>query len=167
MVLELLAGFQAWATEIIGAWGYLGIFIVSIIGNASIILPLPTVIFVFTFASVLNPLALGIIAGIGSAIGELTAYYAGRGGRKVLEQKYKSWFAMTKKWVKKRGMFIIIIVFAATPLPADVVGLFAGMVRYDVKKFFIANAIGKTIKMTAVALAGYYSLGFFLRLFGL
>ena len=152
-----LLAFQGWAESFVGSFGYLGIFIVSFIGNASVILPVPAFILVFTFGSILNPLLVGLAAGVGGGLGEITGHLIGRGGRKALLKKYKKQLARTKTWTKKRGIFPVIIMFGATPLPSDVIGIFSGLIRYDYKKFFLASIIGKTIMNTYIALAGYYS----------
>lgn len=162
----LVSAFISWGHSIIEAFGYPGLFIVSIIGNASIILPLPTILFVIAFAEVHKDFWLvGIVSGAGAAIGELTGYYAGMGGRLLIEKNHKHLFDRTKKWVQKFGMFLVIIFFAATPLPADVIGIIAGIIRYDVKKFLLANFIGKAIKFTVLAYASVNAIGFILKIF--
>ena len=50
-------------------------------------------------------------------------------------------------------MFLVIVVFGATPLPMDVAGLLAGVLRYDWRRFLAAAIIGKTILSVAIALA--------------
>lgn len=48
------------------AYGYLGVFIISIISSASIVLPVPSWILVATMAYTLNnPILVGIVAGMG------------------------------------------------------------------------------------------------------
>ena len=62
---------------------------------------------------------------------------------------------------------MVIFVFAATPLPFDVIGLFCGVVRYPAKKFFIATLIGKIIKYLVIAYAGFYGMGWISIMFGI
>ena len=69
----------------LAAFGYPGIFIISILANATVLLPAPGVAVVFTMGGILNPFFLGIVAGIGSAIGELSGYMAGYSGQAVIE----------------------------------------------------------------------------------
>lgn len=153
---EWVAQFQQWSQQTVGAWGYLGIFLVSFVGNATIILPLPSIVVVFFAGAFLNPWLVGLLAGLGSALGELTGYILGRGGRKVIEKKKSHWLQRTKHWVKKRGIFPVLVFFAATPLPDDIVGVLAGLLKYDWRKFLLAAFIGKTILSLTVALAGFY-----------
>lgn len=112
----------------------------------------------------LNPFIVGVVAGIGSAVGELTGYLIGLGGRQVIEIKRmdkmigKSVKFFTKLF-KKHGFWVIIIT-GAIPFPFDIIGILSGMGRYDIKKFFIATSIGKTIKTLLIAYAGYLAIPF-------
>ncbi len=163
---EWAASFIVWSNEVIGVWGYLGIFIVSLIGNASIILPVPSFIIVFTFGAILNPWLVGIVGAAGATIGELTGYMLGRGGREALKKKYGKQIKQAEKWIEKYSMFLVILVFSATPLPSDVAGALAGVVKYDVRKFMLATFIGRTIAYVILAFAGFYGLNYVLGLFG-
>jgi len=163
---EWATQFITWSNEIVGAWGYLGIFLVSLVGNASIILPVPSFIIVFTFGAILNPWLVGLAGALGATIGELTGYMLGRGGREALEKKYKKQIELAEKWIDKHGIFFVLLVFSATPLPSDIVGALAGMVEYDVKKFLLATLIGRTIAYLVLAFAGFYGLSYVLGLFG-
>jgi membrane protein DedA with SNARE-associated domain len=163
---EWAASFITWSNEVIGVWGYLGIFLVSLIGNASIILPVPSFIIVFTFGAILNPWLVGIVGAAGATIGELTGYFLGRGGRRALRKKYGKQIRMAEKWIEKYSIFLVIVVFSATPLPSDVAGALAGVVKYDMRKFLLATFMGRTIAYLILAFAGFYGLNYVLGLFG-
>lgn len=150
------AEFNSWAMSTVETWGYVGIFLVSIIGNATIIFPVPTYLVVFAFGGILNPWLVGLAAGAGATLGELTGYAVGKGGKKVIERKHKQLIKNTKRWVERHGIFPILVLFAATPLPDDIVGLLGGVVSYDIKKFLTATFIGKLISHWALAWAGFY-----------
>src|SRR3990172_11548407 len=62
------------------ALGYPGIFLVSLAANATIILPAPAILMVFAMGAHLSPIWLGLAAGSGAALGELSGYLAGYGG---------------------------------------------------------------------------------------
>ena len=167
MVAEFLFG-------LVTAFGYLGVFIASILGSATVILPMPLFLLIFFAGSILNPFLVGIIAGVGSAIGELVAYAVGFGGRKIVDKKkvklkkqgLGKWFRRGQAWMHKRGGFLVIFLFAATPLPDDVIGIICGSIKYDLKKFFIATLLGKILLSLGIAYAGYYSMGWVLGYIG-
>ena len=146
-------------------WGYVGVFLISLIGSSTIILPLPAAAFVFGAGAVLNPLILGIVAGIGAALGELVGYALGWGGRKIGEKRLKEQLDKARSMFEKYGGFFVLIVFAATPLPDDIVGILGGILKYEIKKFFLAVLIGKTIFHLIVAFAGFYGINWVLNYF--
>jgi len=152
--------------DVLASYGYIGIFLISLIGSATIILPLPSVAFVFASGAILNPFLVGVLAGLGAAIGEFTGYALGWGGRKVIKSKWKKLFKRTEDAFQRYGGFWIIILFAVTPLPDDIVGIIAGTLKYSVKKFFIASLIGKVILHLILAYAGFYGIGWILQYFG-
>jgi len=161
----LIQQFTEWSNNVASEWGYFGIFIISLIGNASIIFPLPTFILTFTFAAILNPWLVGLVSAAGATLGELTGYAVGRGEGRASKKNQKMLLEKTEKWIGKYGMFPVIILFALTPLPDDIIGLIAGFIKYDIKHFLIATFIGKLILYTAVAFAGFYGITMFMGLF--
>ena len=56
----------------LGAYGYPAVFLVSLIGNAAFLLPAPGIALVVAAGGVLDPVAVGVVAGLGAALGELT-----------------------------------------------------------------------------------------------
>ena len=161
-----VAGFIAWSQGVVNAFGYFGIFLISFIGSATIILPAPTFLAVFAAGSVLNPWLVGLFAGAGAAFGEITGYIVGLGGKQVIEKKHKKLLGRTKKWLEAHGAFPIIILFAATPLPDDIIGIICGAIKYNWKKFFLASFIGKLALNLALAWGGFYGVQWVLTAFG-
>ena len=165
MVLEFLLG-------LVSAFGYLGVFLGSLIGSASIFLPVPSFLFVFLAGKLLDPFLVGVVSGIGSAIGELTAYAVGfgivygkarlggkKGRKKRRDKSGEKWFHRINRLFHGKHGFVVILAFAATPLPDDIAGLYFGAIRYDIRKFFLAMLIGKIILGLLIAYAGYFGIG--------
>ena len=152
MVFEAILEFFSY---LIGNFGYIGVFLVSIISNASIIFPVPAFIIVTATGFFLNPWLVGLFAGIGGGIGEVTAYYLGYGGNYVIEEKLNKSLDEIEKWARKqKWMGLAVFIFAATPLADDIVGIACGIVQYPVKKFLIYQILGKIVFYTALALFG-------------
>ena len=103
-------------------------------------------------------LSRSIVAGLGSAIGELVGYLIGLGllyGKKKISRKKENKYSkLVKKWFRRKRGMAIIFIFALTPLPDDIVGIVCGAIKYDVKKFFVATLAGKIILHIALAYAG-------------
>jgi len=66
--------------ELVAVYGYVGAFLVCILGNISIFIHIPFALIVYAFGSMLNPLLLGLVSGLGSTIGEMVSYHIGWGG---------------------------------------------------------------------------------------
>ena len=127
--------------------GLFGIFLASMFSHLTVIgrdmfvpafLPL-TVIY--------HPLLLGLSAGLGGAIGEVTTYYWGLGIGGALDEKERD--NILSKWIEKYGLMAILLV-AASPLPDTPIVLLAGSFRFPLRKLLIVEGIGKTL---------WYSLG--------
>lgn len=155
--------FLIWATGIANNFGYLGIFAVALISASTVFLPtFPLSIVVFTSSSLLNPVLVGIVAGVGSATGELTSFFIGYQGEHLLE-KHKQKLRHIEKLFQRNHSMLVIYVISAFPFALmDVAGLFCGLVRYPVKNFYIASILGKTTRYLIVALAGYYGISYVL-----
>lgn len=132
-------------------YGYLGAFLISLIANATIILPMPGQLLIFALGASFNPLLVGLAGGFGGALGEMTGYVAGTSGRGVLQDNRT--YISAVGWLKKWGSAVIFL-FTVTPLPVDVVGIAAGALRYPVWKFLVVCFLGKAILYSGMAYAG-------------
>jgi membrane protein YqaA with SNARE-associated domain len=136
--------------------GYVGIFLLSILANATIILPAPGVAFVFGLGAVYNPLLVALAAGVGAAIGELSGYLAGYSGNIVIQRAAGAQKLMW--WMKKYGPWTILVLgFIPNPV-FDVAGIAAGMLKMPLWKFLVFCMIGKVLKMLLFAYAGSWSI---------
>src|SRR5690606_35608413 len=75
-------------------WGYLGIFFIAMAGSATIVLPTPSTVAIFGGGIVLDPvlgipapLMVGLVAGLGDAIGEFSGYGLGFASSDALRQR--------------------------------------------------------------------------------
>jgi len=147
--------------ELVYTYGYLGIFVVSVVTSMVVLLPTPHSLIIIGAGAVLNPFLVGIVAAIGSTIGEFTAYIVGYGGRKISikeKRNLKSWYNRIERWFQRHGGFLIVFIFTATPLPYDVIGLFCGLINYDTKKFLLATLLGKIVANLLLAYVGYFGI---------
>jgi uncharacterized membrane protein YdjX (TVP38/TMEM64 family) len=136
----------------LGVYGYPGIFIISIIANATIIVPIPGIIITTAMGAVFNPFGVALAAGAGSAIGELTGYLAGFGGQVIIEKK--DWYERVMKWMKKYGD-VTIFTLSLIPNPLfDLAGMAAGTLKLPVWRFLFACFLGKLLKMLIFAYFG-------------
>jgi uncharacterized membrane protein YdjX (TVP38/TMEM64 family) len=145
-------------------YGYLGVFIGTLAGSATIVLPVPGLAIVYVAGGVWNPLLVGLVAGLGDALGEATGYLTGYAAHGLVENR--GLYARFEHWMRHNG-FLTILLLSAIPNPVfDLAGIAAGASRFPRRYFFLAAWIGKTVKDVTFALAGYYSLAFFSQLVG-
>jgi uncharacterized membrane protein YdjX (TVP38/TMEM64 family) len=134
------------------AFGYPGIFLFSVLANATILVPVPGVVFTSAMGAVFNPFWVSIAAGTGAALGELSGYMAGFSGQAVVENAAR--YERVVNWMRKYGdVTILFLAFFPNPL-FDLAGMLAGMLKMPVWKFLIYCVIGKILKMMMFAYAG-------------
>ncbi|MBN1160905.1 MAG: VTT domain-containing protein [Dehalococcoidales bacterium] len=133
-------------------YGYIGIFFISIILNATIIIPISVMAIVSSMGAVMSsPLLVGIIAGVGAGIGEMTAYLAGRAGRGLLAKS--SVYTRVEKWVKRWG-WIAVFLLSVFPFVFDIAGIIAGAMRMPWWRFWLSCWAGRTVSYITVAYLG-------------
>jgi membrane protein DedA with SNARE-associated domain len=151
------------------AYRYTGIFVLSFLAYATVLLPAPGVALVFTLGAVFkgvpfNTLRVGLAAGAGAALGELTGYLVGFGSQAMIENTRT--YLKLAKWMEKHGSLTIFIL-SVLPNPLfDLAGLVAGALKMPAFKFFFWCWVGETIKMLAFAAAGAAGLNVFEWLIG-
>jgi len=134
------------------AYGYPGIFLFSILANATILVPIPGVVFTSAMGAVFNPLFVSLATGAGAALGELSGYLAGFSGQAVVEGSAR--YERVVGWMEKYGdVTILILAFIPNPL-FDLAGMVAGILKMPVRKFLLYCVIGKILKMMMFAYAG-------------
>jgi len=145
------------------AYGYPGIFLFSILANATILIPVPGVVFTSAMGAVFNPLWVSFAAGAGAALGELSGYMAGFSGRSVVENSER--YERVVRWMRKYGdMTILVLAFVPNPL-FDLAGIVAGILKMPVWKFLIFCVVGKILKMMMFAFAGEWVINFLDKIF--
>jgi membrane protein YqaA with SNARE-associated domain len=135
----------------LGSASLIGLFVVSLVGNATLIFPAPSFAAACAMGLVLHPVLVGGVAGLGATIGELTGYLAGYVGKTVLPAG--KLYERLHAFMKRHGMLTIFLL-AAIPNPIfDVGGIIAGILKMPVWKFLIAAIIGKSIRLGITAWA--------------
>jgi len=144
-------------------YGYVGVFIISFIGAASMILPTPALASVVGGGAILNSylgiptfVFVGIVAGLGEALGEFTGYAAGYGSRIVIQERPE--YKRVQGWMERHGV-MTMFVMSVVPNPLfDVAGAAAGVVRMPLGRFFLAVLAGKIIKDMYMAALGEFGI---------
>lgn len=133
-------------------FGYLGLFLLNVLGSATVFLPTPLFLTAFAAGAVLNPFVVTIIASLGSSIGELTGYYIGLGGGEIAEHDKRA--KKIEGWMQKYGGWTLFFL-AAIPNPVfDVAGFVAGATKVTVSKYLFFVWMGKIVKFGVITYLG-------------
>ena len=137
---------------------YASIWFLAFIGASLVFVPAAALaaVCVAVITGDLNPLAVGIVAGSAEALGELTGYAAGRGGKEMFKRnrfylRFKDFFSLYA------GLTLFFGSIIPNPL-FDVMGVAAGSILYPVRRFLLVVFIGKSIKFTGIAFSCYWGL---------
>jgi uncharacterized membrane protein YdjX (TVP38/TMEM64 family) len=145
------------------AYGYPGIFLVSLLANATIIVPAPGMAITFSMGAIFHPFGVALAAASGAAIGELSGYLAGFSGQGVLAKSKV--YDKIEGWTRRYGGWFILVL-AIIPSPVfDVAGAAAGALKMPVPRFLVFAWVGKFIKMLVLAYAGAASIDWLNRIF--
>lgn len=145
-------------------YGYIGAFFISILGGATIIIPVPMLAVVFALGGAMRDpwqvAIVGLSAALGELVGALTIYMTGHGaGRAISFSKHgriQKAYERMLDLMERRGA---IALFAVTSVvnPFFYPAAFAcGALRLGLKKYIPIVLIGKIIKCMTVVYAGYY-----------
>lgn len=156
-----------WIRDLVNSLSYWGVAILMAVEN--VVLPIPSeLIMPFAgFKTALGPMTLlgVIIAGtVGSVLGGLPFYYAGRA---LGEERLRQWIQRHGKWVLLRGKdldratdrfsgntFLEVTLGQLVPGVRGLISIPAGIARMNVGLFLLANFIGTLVWCTVLAVAG-------------
>jgi membrane protein YqaA with SNARE-associated domain len=138
----------------LGALGYLGVFVVTFVANATVVVPVPYFGLVARLAQELDFTGVVLAGALGSVLGESVAFFVGRSGRGAVEDtRFYRWvqIQMGHPW----RAFVLLFALSAPPNPAfDVAGLAAGALGLPYWLFFTAVFLGRIIRVGLIAFAG-------------
>lgn len=139
--------------------GLPGITLIMFLSSSTVLLPAPGIAAVGLAGAAWDPVQVGLFAALGSALGEMTGYVVGYGGRQALGRQGGKWWVRGERLMRRWG-FLVLLTMAAVPNPFfDAVGILAGSLRYPPAKLFVAILIGNALKYGAAAALGDFATG--------
>jgi membrane protein YqaA with SNARE-associated domain len=111
----------------------------------------------FVVGSMLNPVLVALVAGLGSALGESTGYFAGYASRAIItpQEANTKWYQRIFHWMGMHPFLTIFLLDAIPNLIGDIAGLIAGRTKYSYAKFLIASFLGKTVRFSISTFLGF------------
>ena len=160
--------------------GYLGLFLISLLAGAPIPILTPIMILTFTLGSLLNPAFVGMVSGLGSAIGSALTYLTGRGGMRFLPSLdvsdpasqigrllRKLRMPQMLDFANRRGVLAVFLlsIYPNPVLTPTILGM--GATHFPFTKFFLACWAGSTVQTMILAYLGYFGLRSLLHFLGI
>lgn len=158
--LEITDDETAWLKGIAESYGLLGVFLISAVSN---LIPYSTVPYLFIiaiYAAAVDPvyrILVVILGGVGAAVGKVFVFYVGKLARRAISEQSKENLRIFVN-LSRRSVALAVFIFAALPLPDDIIYLPLGMTGYSVLRFFAAVTMGKIV-ITFLATAFGASVG--------
>jgi membrane protein DedA with SNARE-associated domain len=169
LYLSVTAGQEA-TESWFGDLGYAGIFLANLAGSATLFIPVPALTaaaqaLIVSAAGTLSPFWVGVLGGLGMAVGEVTAYVAGMAASVIAKEedfkppsrlqpiitKVTRWI----DWLMDHYGMPTLFVLAIIPNPIfEIAGWTAGATRYPFWKFMLALTPGKICRGLILAYVG-------------
>jgi membrane protein YqaA with SNARE-associated domain len=144
-------------------YGYVGAFFISILGGATVIIPVPMLALVFALGGVMPfPWLVALSAALGELVGALIIYMTGQGAGKAIgsnkhgriQRAYDKMLGL----MERRGAITLFVVTSIVN-PFFYPAAFAcGALRFGLKKYITIVLVGKIIKCMTIV---YLSKGIF------
>lgn len=162
---------QQFVIEIMGSFGYVGIFILILVEN--LFPPIPSEV-ILTFGGFMTTYTTmhtaGVIAAstLGSLLGAVILYYAGRLiPRTVLEKMVdgklgkclhfqKDDIEDAMKWFESKGK-VTVLLCRCVPIVRSLISIPAGMANMAMMPFLLLTAVGSLVWNTALVCAGAFA----------
>ena len=144
-----------------GWLAYVVVFTVSLLSSCTIFIPTPGTAIVLAAATVWNPVLVGLAAGTGDAIGEMTAYLVGYAGERIIVDEHMPAYQKAVRWMDRYGAWPIFGVALVPIVPFDLIGLAAGALKIKWWKFLLAAWCGKVPRAIIMCSIGHQVLLFF------
>jgi uncharacterized membrane protein YdjX (TVP38/TMEM64 family) len=136
--------------ERLATTAYLVVFVTTLVSNASIIIPVPLFVGIMITAAGLmaevspwGPVLIALTASSAGALGEISGYYAGYLGKKIIVTEATPGYEKLVAWMKRHGPLAIFLLSLQPILPFDIAGLISGASRIPLWKFVLPCWAGK------------------------
>ena len=139
------------------SFGLLGVFLLNLVGSATIFFPTPAFISVGITATQINPLLVAFIGALGAALGEGTTFLFGLTSNKFFNLEKHKILKKLKKIIHNKWGAVAILALAFIPNPFfDGIGILAGLSRYPIKRFLLLTFFGRFLRYIVIGYVSIY-----------
>lgn len=138
--------------------GLIGIFLASLIGNTTPYAGLPYLLVIIEYSALVKLsfneiIIVTLLGGLGSATGKMIIMLMGYALSTLLPEKARTKIRKFSK-IFEKSLFTAIFLFAALPLPDDILYVPISISKYNPYKFFTAVFLGKIVIVGATVMIG-------------
>ncbi len=161
LTIAMAAAIIIWDEQVIAMqeYGYVGAFLISILGGATVIIPVPMLAIVFALGGVMPfPWLVALSAALGELVGALIIYMTGQGaGRAIGGSRHgrvqKAYDKMLGLMERRGAITLFVVTSVVNPFfyPA---AFACGALRFGLKKYITIVLIGKIIKCMTIVYLG-------------
>ena len=139
-------------------YGYLGVFLASLISSATVIVPAPGVAAIMAAATIWNPALVAVVASVGVSSFCRGDVSQGRLPSGIITRQYQAGYEKAEDWMKRYGG-LSIFVFALVPVFIfDLLGIAAGVLGFPINRFLLFCWAGR---LPRCLIEAYVGLGMF------
>jgi len=136
--------------SIFSQFSYFGVFLLLVLVNTAPILMPPTWLILASFYALdetLSPGFLAVIGATGATAGRIALLYTARFFRRFMSEERKSSFDGIANYLKSKkfGYFIASFLFAATPLPSNMLFIGYGLMKAKSVQIYLGFWLGRVI----------------------
>jgi len=136
----------------LGQLGIIGVLIAALLSHLTVVARDMFIPLLLPLAAVYHPILLGVAAGTGAAIGEVTTYFLGWGVAESVTSFSESEDKIAV-WINKYGLWAVLLV-ALTPLPDTPIVILAGSRKLPFIRLTIVEILGKSTLYSVGAFMG-------------
>lgn len=145
------------------SYGYFGAFFISLLGGATVIVPVPMLAIVFALGGVMPmPWLVAIAAALGELLGALSIYITGRSAGHAISSrahgKIQKIYDKLLNLIRRRGAIVLFVVTSIVNPFFYPAAFAAGALKFGIKKYIPIVLAGKLVKSFTVVYAGYFGL---------
>ena len=142
--------------EKLASTAYLVVFGITLLCNAAVLVPVvyPHLTIMILAAGYWDPFIIALVASVAGALGEITAYYAGYLGKRIVRLENAPGYGRLVGWMERYGLWGIFFISLQPILPVDIAGLLAGASKIPLWKFLLPCWAGKLGKYLLVCYLG-------------
>jgi membrane protein YqaA with SNARE-associated domain len=143
------------SVEKFSSTAYLVVFVSTLVSNAGIVVPVAIHISIMVAAaSEFNPVLIALVASVAGTLGEITGYYAGYLGKRIVFAESTPGYGRLVAWMERNGPWAIFVISLQPILPVDIAGLVAGASKIHLWKFLVPCWAGKFPKYILICYFG-------------